>query len=508
VNRKHTWVAWALAVGLVAYLAGAAIPGRSTVTLGQDVKAYATGTALHADAIQAGVTGPRLADVEEAFSAANVDSKGFGATSRQNENEVLVQPNPDDNDLTADPTLPDLHFEGKNASARGAGLEVSLGEPVPTPPGNTLPPLTRSNAVAPPDTGLASDSVGPVPGDPLVYASLLQSDALAQWEGSTCSRNAASPIAYSRGYAAKAQLVDQGDPNPDGSMTGPVVQTNGPTPDRSVAQTTSFVYPFDNGEGGFGLISEVHQTYAPVSLGTDPVTGKPQLIIEVLGEWFVKTTVSGLTDGATIKYGVLNPTTGDPVDPGATVIRISPDGGATYMGFSLQDLMDGGIEIPLDPIANIMLGEDLRAISAPGAIPDPDSSPTLEGNGTRAAGAVDVVRIKSFNDSPVGVDSHLADLRIGHFESDLEVPAGGFQCDTPTTTTTSTTTSSTSSTSTSSTSTSSTSTTSTSTTVAPTSTTSTSTTVKPTTTTSTTPPPIPPPEPPATPVRVQPSTVG
>jgi cell division septation protein DedD len=507
VNRKHTWLAWALAVGLVAYLAGAAIPGRSTVTLGQDVKAYATGTALHADAIQAGLTGPRLADVEEAFSAVNVDSQGFGATSRQNENEVLVQPNPDDNDLTADPTLPDLHFEGKNASARGAGLELGVGSDVPTPAGEIINE-TRSNAVAPPDTGLASAEDGPVPGDPLVYAALLHSDALAQWEGSTCGRNAASPIAYSRGYAANAQLVDAGTKNPDGSMGGAVVGTDAPTPDRNAATTTSFVYPFDNLAGGYGLISEVHQTYAPVSIANGP-TG-PALIIEVLGEWFVKTTVSGLDNGATIKYGVLDRTTGDPVDPGATVIRISPDGGATYSGFSLQDLMDGGVEIPLDPIANIMLGEDLRAISAPGAIPDPDSSPTLEGDGTRAAGAVDVVRIKSFNDSPVGVDSHLADLRIGHFESDLEVPAGGFQCDTPTTTTTSTTTSSTSSTSTSSTSTSSTSTstTSTSTTVAPTSTTSTSTTVKPTTTTSTTPPPIPPPEPPATPVRVQPSTVG
>ncbi|MEY2424739.1 MAG: hypothetical protein QOI61_311 [Actinomycetota bacterium] len=513
MKRNKTWLAWALAVGLVAYLLGAATAGRSTVNPDdQVVKAFATGTALHADALQGGVTGPRLADVEVAFSTANVDSTGFTAPGRTTENEVLVQPNAADNE----PPDPSVDPVGKNSSARGAGLELGLGSDVPVPPGDVLP-LPRSNAVAPPDMS-DTDEVLALPANPLVYAALLHSDADARWEDDTCNRTAQSPISYSRGYAADLQLLDQATTGtPEGPLVAPVLATDDPNPQRKVSQTNSFVYPIDNGDGTFGLVSEVHQTYAPVSVLRDPLTG-PVLIIEVLGEWFVKTTATGKAGGATIEYGVTDndpasPTFGEPIDPGATVIRVSMDGGLTYDGFSLSDLGPTGTEIPADPLANIMLGEDLRAISASGGIADPDSSPTLLADGTRAAGAVDVVRINVLK--VISPGTTVADLRIGHFESDLQVPEGGFTCESAaTTTTTSTTgstvpTSSTTSTSTSSTTSTTAAPTTTSTTAAPTTTTTaapgpTSTTAP--TTTTTTPPP--PPAPPATPIRVQPKTVG
>src|SRR5205085_11280954 len=129
LKGNKTWLAWALSIGLIAYLVGAATAGRSTVADTDVVKAYASGTALHLDAIEG--QGTRLADVEAAFSAANVDSTGFDAASRQTENSVAVQPPADD---------PPGPYLDKNASARGAGLELGLGDSVPPlDPGSILP---------------------------------------------------------------------------------------------------------------------------------------------------------------------------------------------------------------------------------------------------------------------------------------------------------------------------------------------------------------------------------
>lgn len=481
MKANRGWLAWALSVGLMAYLLGAATAGQSVVTSGDVVKAMVSGTALHLDALQQGVAGPRVADVEVAFSAANVDSTGFPATSRQNENEVFVQPNPDDHD----PATP---FVGKNASGRGAGLELGLADDVPVDPGTVLA-LQRAGATAPPDSSESVELAQVTELEPAAYASLLHGDALAQWVGSTCLRTPQSPIAYGRGYAADVQVVG-GDQLPDGSMQDPLVSTDHPVPERNAVTTSSFVYPVLNSNGKYGLISEVHQTYAPVQVGQT-------LVIEVLGEWFVKTIVNGVTP-ATMTYGVTDPATGNPVPPGATVIRISVDGGATYDGFSLQDLQDGGINIPLTPLmTDITLGESPRAISAPGAIPVFGSAPTL--TATRGAGALDVVRVDVL-DAPATFGS-LADLRIGHFEADLQVPAGGFTCPAAAPTTTTTTTPSTSTTAAPTTTTAA----PTTTTAAPTTTTGlppTSSTA-PTTTTTT-----PPPAPAATALRVQPRTVG
>jgi hypothetical protein len=509
LKRNKTWLAWALAVGLVAYLLGAATAGTSTVTDGESVVAYASGTALHVDALQGGVTGPRIADVELAFSAVSADSNGFSAVSRVTENEVLVQPDPTDHD-------PETPFEGKNASARGAGLELGLGDDVPTNAGSVLAE-TRSGATASPDSDESAD-LGPVPINPAAWASLLHSDAIANWDDPTCLTNANLPIAYGRGYAADAELLDAGSTAPDGSLGSPVIATDDPNPERNVTQTSSVVYAVPNGVADhYGLVSDVRQTYAPISVLQDPL-GATTLIIEVLGEWWVRTTADGINP-ATIEYGVTDndpasPTFGDPIAPGATVIRISMDGGLTYQGFSLQDLGETGTEIPLDPLLNVMLGEDPRAISAAGGAADPDSAPTLEAEGTRAAGALDVVRFNLLDGASPGFSA--ADLRIGHFESDLQVPEGGFTCATAATTTTTeeptTTSSSTTTTSTS------TTTTTTTTTIVPTTTTTTTaaptttTTVAPTTTTAPTIPPTTAPPPPtapaATPIRVQPKTVG
>lgn len=505
LNRNKTWLAWALSVGLIAYLLGAATISRSNVTGGDVVKAYASGTALHLDALQQGglPDGTRVADVDVAFSAANADSTGFPKDSRFNENEVLVQPTPSDH-------TPPTPFEGKNASGRGGPLEVGLVNGVPTDPSTLLPLIARSGATAPPDSHESNElGVGAIiPG--VAYASLLHSDALAQWQNSTCLTNAQSPIAYGRGYAADVQLIDQGTAKPDGSFGNPVVATDDPSPDRNAVTTWSYTYAVPNGAGKYGLVSEVHQTFAPIEVGRT-------LVIEVLGEWYTRTQVTGLAGGASVKYGVNDPKTGQPVDPQATVLRISSDGGITFTGLSLQDLQAGGINVPLGPLmSDITLGEAPRAITAPGGIPVFGSKPDLAADGTHAASASDVARVDLL-DAPATFGS-LADLRVGHFESDLTVPAGGFSCPTPSTTAAPTTTSTTGATTTTTAGPTTTTTAgpTTSTTAAPTTTTAATpttlaptTTAKPATTPSTAPPTtLPTRAEAAVAVRAQPRTVG
>src|SRR2546428_934937 len=73
------WVAAILAVP-----AGASVDGTFS--------GYATGTFLHADALQAGITGPRVADVEEGFSGTAVSSSGLAGPAILNEMDQAVKP--------------------------------------------------------------------------------------------------------------------------------------------------------------------------------------------------------------------------------------------------------------------------------------------------------------------------------------------------------------------------------------------------------------------------------
>ncbi|MEY2397554.1 MAG: hypothetical protein QOJ00_728 [Actinomycetota bacterium] len=514
MKRNNAWLAWALAIGMLAYMLGAAIPGRTKVNETPGFTARATGVAVHADVIQAGATGPRVVDGEIAFSAVNANSDGFGGTSTQNEMQVNLQPN----------TLP---FAGKQASARGGALELGLGSSVPTPAGDTLAE-TESEAVAPPNSPLVVKDAGPLPINPVAYASLLHTEALANYTETPCLSIASSPIAYGRGYAADAQLLDTSGSTTSGPLVNPVLATDDPRPNRNVSQTVTYLYsvPNSNTTGGqhYGLVTETHETFAPVTVLR--MAPAPALIIEVLGEWIFKTTATGIPDNpatvgvneaGSVQYYVVDDVSKQPVTPTTDVIRISADGGLTYTSLRFQDVfMNGGLVIPAAPLLSLAVGEDPRALAAPGVDPDPNSSPTINANGTGVSGAADVVRLSALSGIQPGFS--LAGLRIGHFESALTVPSGGFTCSQAVTTTTTTApTSSTTSTTlpgatTTTTLPGATTTTTlpgaTTTTLRPTTTTSadpgrTTTTLRSTTSTST-----PPPTPIPRPIRVQPNTVG
>jgi hypothetical protein len=76
-----------------------------------------------------------------------------------------------------------------------------------------------------------------------------------------------------------------------------------------------------------------------------------------------------------------------------------------------------GVDTPI--MAEIAIGEPPRAIGGAAG-----SSPTASADGTRAAAAVDVVRVRALPGAP----AELADLRVGHMEASAEVPSGGIDC--------------------------------------------------------------------------------
>ena len=132
-----------------------------------------------------------------------------------------------------------------------------------------------------------------------------------------------SRVAFGLGFGADVQLLDQGTANPDGSMSKPVIATDIGTPtDRAAVQAKSFLHLVPNGDGTFGLQSETHETFAPITLFKNTAN---ELRIELLGEWVLRATATGKLGGASITYAPAAPgfTDGDRIP--TTALR-APDG--------------------------------------------------------------------------------------------------------------------------------------------------------------------------------------
>ena len=436
MTNRRVGVALGLVTAVLFYAVATATIGNTAVTP-SGFSGYATGTNVHVDALQADADGPRIVDTEVAFSAGVVNSNGL-ATDAPPVNEMNVSLYPED-ETDADPSDPGV-VAGDKAVARGSGLEVGVANSVPTT-ARQLVLAGEADATAPPPEEETREITTGEELQPLAYASLLRGYAQANYpeDDNPCS---ADPLAEGLGYAADAQLLDAAQTTgPDGRLTAPVLSTDAPNEERAVSQSRSLVYPIANGDGTFGLTSEVRETFAPITIdrGTPlPVNAGAGLVIELLGEWVFKATATGIEgdprNGVTL--GVED-TDGQPFLPEQTIIRVSQDGGATYTKvLSFQDVFGaqgdpGGLVIPVTPLVTLAIAEDPRAISDPNAVPDPEAPPTE--SATSSSGAADAVRLQVLFGDPVPAGSHAADLRIGHFEAAANVPAGGFRCGTTTT---------------------------------------------------------------------------
>jgi hypothetical protein len=376
-------------VAMLAALVPTAGPSASAqVTALAPFSGYSTGTAVHAGALQNGTT--RLVDSEIAFSGANVNSAGLGA-ALSNEMAQGYQA---------------IAKTGDKSAGRGSGLEIGVATTVPNiANANQINPGSTVQAFAPASTALLTKEFVPVDLNPIVNATTLRGQAQAIYSDSVCVLG--QPISSGLGYAANANLVNTGSP------LASLLATN--TGANAVNQSKSFTYLIPNGDGTYGLVSETHQILAPITLIAG-IAGLPVLSVEFAGEWVLRSTATGKPGGAKVDYAP----GGDPTS--TTKVLTIKAAGAVVQSFTTQEfLSQKGVALNVLGLAEIVLGEGPRAIA--GAT---GSSPAMAANGTSAATAVDVLRVKTL----AGLAS-IADLRVGHMESVATVPVGGIQCGIP-----------------------------------------------------------------------------
>ena len=431
---------------------------------------HASGVNVYADALTVGAApeddptapaGPAIAQAGISFSGAATNSQTFTSRVTNEMNEVVVPAN-------GDPAEVGVDSAGKEGYGKGTGLDLGVAQDLPSDGDGQLAlggvahaasaPPERSDADADPpgtppngaETGLVLEELATVPVSALAYVEAIQGRAAAVWNDKTCILG--QPIAYGEGKAARAQLVDSGETNEEtGEHQAPVVETSEDffgTENRSASHNWSFTYLKHVGGGVYGLVSETHMTFAPISiLPQTPVEAPSPIVIEILGEWVMRATATGTPGGATVDYDVVGPFDpedgDDPDDP--TVIRIWLSGEVDtppQIAIKRSELFTAeGIQIGIPPesdppagpaIAALTIGEDERALQpAAGTQPNAAAPPTLAADGTLAAGAADVIRL-ALLDLDLGLEGEqLAELRIGHTEARAQVPPGGIKCQFP-----------------------------------------------------------------------------
>src|SRR5919109_1314152 len=351
--------ALAVVAALVLPLAWLVMPmADAGVEAGLPVSAMANGTVLHADALRAGET--TLTDVEVATSGSAFDRAGL-AQRLLNEFRRQFVPKADD----------------KTSFARGSGLEVGLG--VTPADQNQLILAGTAEQGAPPRLGVVTKEIGPVDAAPLAWVDLLRGQAGANTTQTPCALgvNASNGL----GYVADLQLLDTNSDEklkPEvGGLVSPLVALDGTDPARSVSQSRSasrFIAQRDIAGkligSNFGVLSEVRQTFAPVTLfrGTDD-----EFTIELLGEWVLQSVAMGIPGKSFVQYG---PSKATPETP---VVRIVRPNGVENILTLQQVFTDEGLVVTIPGLA----------------------------------------------------ENAIADLRIGHMETQSQAPAGGANCAIP-----------------------------------------------------------------------------
>jgi hypothetical protein len=419
IKRRGSALVVSVAVLTGALALGASAPAFGVAKPATGLSAFVNGTELHVHAAQ---LPPKVADIDEAFAVSAINSAGFVKDKALvNEvNEGIIPP------------------AGKSAYARGGGAEVGLAEPTPNDAIARLLELSTAESSAPTATppytsGLVDGVVNTVDLggalDPLANASALGGRAATLWNPNFLFPTLGNPLTYAYGQAADAQALNTAtDPSLDalGRFVGPVLSTNSDpdNPDRSVASSQTFTYLVNNGDGTCGLASEIHMSIAPVNIA---VAG---LLIEVGGDWLMKSVATGKSTGNSFTYGP-DPATNAPNTP---LIRVIDTTSNTVLGsLTTQDILTAeGLSLPSNPLIDLSVGERARAIASPaadGTPADPVPGSAVTHNSTTVSAAADVLRLRLLQ----GIASpfQLADLRLGHFEMKVSVPAGGVNCEIP-----------------------------------------------------------------------------
>lgn len=385
----------AVVVGLLGLMLVAPTAGSAAV---REASGFATGTVLHADLLRSGDT--RLADLEVGFSGSSFDAGGLTDDLLNEMGRRFSE-----------------RSDGKSAFGRGAGLELGLGS---TPEAeNQLILAGTAQQSSPPRLSAVLKEIGPADLAPLAWASALKGEAGAHTTQNPCALG----IDASRGLGevADLQLLETGSEDLDRGLSEPVLALDATDQvrDVSTSRSGSQLVAQRDLEGkligdAFGIMSETRQTIAPITLFRDTPN---ELTIEVLGEWVLQAVATGIQGNSFVHYGP------DAESPQTIVARIIPPEGEPIL--VTQDLLgEEGLVVPIPGLAEIAIGEPARAIGG-----EAGSSALRSADGTQAAAAADVVRVRLLTDAP----AQIADLRVGHMEARSEVPAGGVDCPIPVT---------------------------------------------------------------------------
>jgi LPXTG-motif cell wall-anchored protein len=415
-RRVGPLAAGMLAIGLIGQMfIGASPVAAQKAGEPVELRGFATGQPAHVGAITSG--GTTIAASEVAWSAAAVDADADGLKGAQlNEVNRILQP-----DKT-----------GKLSYARASGLEVGLAT---TPADENQVILSAKAEAEAPKSSSDVQEIAVEGVDPIAYATALRGEAVANSNDSGLVPDVCvigDDLSRGRATAADVQLLDAGGDTSAPRLDGAVValddkeSEDGDT--RSVSNSVSREKLVPSGSpNNFGLMSEVRQTIAPVTLlqgdDGDPTTPLRTITIEVLGEWVLRVVANGKSGGASVFYGP------GEVSPEVGILRIIDSENVASNLLTFGDLFgeEGFTPINIDGVVQLAIGEDPRAIAAPGTNPDAESKPKIAANGTSVSAAVDVVRLNLLSQP----DPQLADIRIGHMEASAEVPVGGINCPIP-----------------------------------------------------------------------------
>jgi hypothetical protein len=369
-------------MGVAGVLASAAPAPAQVPVASANFNGYASGMVVHTGVLNQGPT--TLVELDQAYAGAALNSQGFSNQIDSKVNTVIQ---------AAD--------SSKKSGARGAGVELGIGQNNPVATASAL--ITqKATATAPPNSGLIDNKTN-LALDPVLNATLAEGRAQASWDTDPNGNNGCllgQDMSNGFGHLVNATAV--GSPNPTAVVNAPgELSTTSRT--RFVPQTDTNGNPVGGGTG-VGLMSENVQTYAPIGLLGGAVT------ITVVGPIRLAAVATGVPGQAYMQYG---PPAGT---PGTTPILTiaTPATQATPVVITAQQLLGGqGIDIPLGLI-HITVATPPHALGG-----STSSAPVAAADGTSVSGEVDLAMVNA---------PGLADVRVGHMEASATVPQGGVLC--------------------------------------------------------------------------------
>jgi len=340
---------------------------------------FSTGTVFFTEALLAGKE--RRTDVELAHAGAAFSSAAVA--ERNNEFGRRVAP----------------ALAPGDGFARASALDVAFNQEDYE---DIVPDLDdEAEAKAPPTEDPVIHEEQEIDANPYVDAQALRAEAAARSVSSGCVLG--SDLAFGLANSTNVKVLKQGRRN------DPLLSARAPQPPRGVSQSTARTRLVPAAQPNtYGLMAEVRETVAPITV----LEGEQQLTIEVAGEWVLQAVADGA--GGKLMFGPER----DPDDQ-RPVLRVIDSRGKVLNEVTIEEYAGSeGIDLEVEGLIRINLGEDPRAVMGPaesGAV----ASPTL------TAAAADILRIRA--EDPIELDD-FDELRIGHMEAAVAVPAGGLSC--------------------------------------------------------------------------------